>query len=197
MAEKPYHHGNLRNTLIEAGIELINQEGERHFSLRRVAARCGVSHAAPYSHFQSKEELLEAMQAYVTQRFMDVLDRAVRACPDPESPELLIRIGRSYVLFFIENPQYFPFLFAQPVMEIDLSMRENGGRNFPPFELFKNAAIRVLRGMGFPENRIKDSIISMWAQVHGLAAIATMKNVHYDEDWETKIEDIIRNDPNH
>ncbi len=43
------------------------------------------------------------------------------------------------------------------------------------------------------KEKMEDAIISMWATVHGLASIATMKNVHYDKDWETKIEDIIWN----
>lgn len=58
MTKKQYHHKDLRNALIEKGIEIVNSEGLYSFSLRKVAAACGVSHAAPYSHFQSKEELL-------------------------------------------------------------------------------------------------------------------------------------------
>ena len=56
-----YHHKDLRNALIETGIQIVNTEGVNAFSLRKVAAACGVSHAAPYSHFQNKEELLEEM----------------------------------------------------------------------------------------------------------------------------------------
>ena len=50
-----YHHKDLRNALIETGIQLVSTEGVNAFSLRKVAAACGVSHAAPYSHFQNKE----------------------------------------------------------------------------------------------------------------------------------------------
>ena len=53
MVNKPYHHGNLKNELIEAGIALINEEGLSGFSLRKVAAKCNVSNAAPYSHFNN------------------------------------------------------------------------------------------------------------------------------------------------
>jgi hypothetical protein len=51
----------------------------------------------------------------------------------------------------------------------------------------------VLREMGMAEEKMEDAIISLWATVHGLASIATMKNVHYDKNWEEKIEDIIWN----
>jgi len=193
MINKPYHHGNLRNSLIENGIVLINQEGIKHFSLRKVAALCGTSHAAPYSHFQNKEELLKTMQDHVTEQIMEGLNNTIKSYPNPNDPYLLIQLGKFYVMFFIKNPHYFPFLFVQPGVEINLSMKEDETKNFPPFELFKTTAFPVLREIGIPEEKLKDSIISMWATVHGLASIATMKNVYYDEDWENKIEDIIWN----
>jgi AcrR family transcriptional regulator len=193
MTNKPYHHGDLRNSLIDAGIELINQEGIKHFSLRKVAALCDVSHAAPYSHFQNKEELLEAMQDHVTDQFMEVLKDSVQSCPNQDEPYTLIQMGKSYVMFFIKNPQYFQFLFSQSCMEINLSLDADAGKNFPPFELFKTAAIHILENTGMSKEKMEDIIISSWATVHGLASIATMKNVHYDKDWETKIEDIICN----
>ena len=73
-----YHHKDLRNALIETGIQLVSTEGVNAFSLRKVAAACGVSHAAPYSHFQNKEELLEAMQLFITDRFSKQLESAVQ-----------------------------------------------------------------------------------------------------------------------
>lgn len=193
MSNKPYHHGNLRSSLIEAGIELINQEGIKQLSLRKVSALCGVSQAAPYSHFQNKEDLLEAMQDYVTEQFMEVLMNTIKSCPNQNDPSVLIQMGKSYVMFFVKNPQYFPFLFSQPCMEVNLSLDGDGTKNFPPFELLKTIAFRILGETGMAKERMEDAIISLWATVHGLASIATMKNVHYDKDWETKIEDIIWN----
>ncbi|MEN6314434.1 MAG: TetR/AcrR family transcriptional regulator [Clostridiaceae bacterium] len=191
--DKPYHHGNLKNALLEAGIALINNEGESNFSLRKVAALCGVSHAAPYSHFQNKEDLLKEMQAYVTAQFMQTLEDTVRTSSYPDDSELLIQIGKSYVLFFLHHPQYFSFLFSQPCMALDLSMNGDVECDFPPFRLFRDVAQRVLKNMGLPATKINDAIISMWALVHGLSSIVTMKYVHYDQNWETKIEDFIRN----
>ena len=191
--DKPYHHGNLKNELLEAGIDLINKEGENNFSLRKVAARCGVSHAAPYSHFQNKEDLLKEMQAYVTAQFMEALEHTVRTGSSPDDPELLIQIGKTYILFFLHHPHYFSFLFSQPCMTIDLSMNGDGESDFPPFRLFRDVAQFTLKKMGLPANEISDAVISMWASVHGLSSIVTMKYVHYDQNWEEKIEDIIRN----
>lgn len=192
MLSQSYHHGDLRNALIEAGIELINEIGTEQLSLRKVAARCGVSQAAPYSHFQSKEALLLSMQEHVTKQLMAVLHAAINTCPDQNDPYVLIHMGKAYVMFFIEHPQYFSFLFSQPVMTVDLSLDGDGSMNFPPYELMKSITIRIFGNQMMPD-KIEDVIISMWATVHGLASIATMKNVRYNKSWEDKIVDIIWN----
>lgn len=191
MSKKPYHHGDLRNSLIEAGIELINEQGANGFSLRKVSALCGVSQAAPYSHFQDKEELLQAMQDYVTEQFMQVLEEKVKSYPNKKDLKVIVELGKSYVMFFINNPQYFTFLFSQPCMKVNLSLDSDGTNNFPPFELLKSTVFDVFGESGMPKEKMEDTIISLWATVHGLASIATMKNVCYDKDWKTKIEDII------
>ena len=105
-----YHHGNLRQALIDAGIKIINESGEESLSLRKVAAKCNVSHAAPYAHFKDKDELIEAMKASVTQQFTETLTKAVEDAPDAESA--ILEMGKNYVLFFINKPDYFKFLFA-------------------------------------------------------------------------------------
>lgn len=187
-----YHHGNLRDALIEAGIALINELGYEQLSLRKVAARCGVSQAAPYSHFESKDDLLLAMQEHVTRQLMDVLQKAVDSCPDRKDPFVLVQMGKAYVMYFIENPQYFSFLFSQPVMTVNLSLDDDSSNNFPPYELMKSITAEIM-GSHMPKDKLEDAIIAMWAAVHGLAAIATMKNVRYDKRWEDKIVDIIWN----
>ena len=70
-----YHHKDLRNALIETGIQLVSTEGVNAFSLRKDWLRRVVSAMpAPYSHFQNKEELLEAMQLFITDRFSKQLE---------------------------------------------------------------------------------------------------------------------------
>ncbi len=188
-----YHHGNLRSSLIEAGIELINKEGEKKLSLRKVAKMCGVSQTAPYSHFQSKEDLLDAMKNYVIDQFMEALERGIHSYENQKNPKVLIEMGKSYVLFFIQNPKYFPFLFSEPCMKVNLCIDGDDSNNFPPFQLLKSIVFRIFGDAGMTKEEMEDTIISLWATVHGLASIATMKNVYYDKDWEKKIEDIIWN----
>lgn len=193
MQEKPYHHGDLRNCLIESGISLIDAEGIDHLSLRRVAALCGVSQAAPYSHFANKEALLDAMRGYATEKFEQALIEAKQSISDEDDPRLLVEMGKRYVLFFLENPQYFNFIFSQQWMTVDLDLENDSPTNFPPYLLLKKYALKIFRKAGMPDERIEDMIISMWASVHGLTSIAIMKNVHYSKNWGDKIEDIIKN----
>ena len=99
MQQKPYHHGNLRNTLIEAGIALLNEQGQQHFSLRKVAAKCGVSHAAPYSHFENKEALMEAMKEHVTKQFTEVLEKTVQQ--HKNDIDIMFYLVNAYITFFV------------------------------------------------------------------------------------------------
>ena len=192
MDKNRYHHGNLRNCLIEKGIELVNMEGEKHFSLRKVATMCGVSNAAPYSHFKNKEKLLEEMKNYVTGKFTEELHNSIKD-EDSNNPSTLVKMGKSYVLFFIKNPQYYEFLFSQSSIRVNLSVNDEGKSNFPPFEILKELHFKILRQYGLTDEKIMDAVILAWATVHGLASIATMKGVSYNRNWENKIEDIIWN----
>ena len=106
-----YHHGNLREALIEAGIRIINESGEDALSLRKAASACGVSHAAPYAHFKDKDELIEAIKKSVTEQLMAELESVVESAANSEIA--IVSMGKKYVSFFRGNPDYFKFLFAR------------------------------------------------------------------------------------
>ena len=188
-----YHHGNLKHALIEAGIEIVNESGEAGLSLRKTAARCGVSSAAPYSHFASKEDMIEAMQDYVTEKFMEYLKEAVRACEAPYTDEGIVCFGRSYIRFFLENPNYFTFLFSQSCMKINLSASCTQTDNFAPYEYFRQIILeynqRNHKELSADEQELQ--IIRLWATAHGIASVATMKNVTWDKKWEEQLEQLL------
>jgi hypothetical protein len=133
------------------------------------------------------------MRVYATERFTKALEQAFQTVQDENDPMLLVEMGKRYVLFFVENPQYFNFIFAQPWLQVDLDLKNDSPTNFPPYLLLKTNTLRIYRALGVPDERIEDMLIAMWATVHGLTSIATMQNVHYSKDWSEKIEDIIRN----
>ena len=182
MENRPYHHGNLRNALIGAGLELINTEGEENLSLRKVALKCGVSNAAPYAHFNSKDEFIAAIQQHIMDLFTSTLEQTVEMYAD--TPNILLMLGTAYVKFFYKNPLYFDFLFSRKNIQINLSLDCAGEKEIPPLKILKQIATQTFRKIDMPESVMQNKIIAMWALVHGLSAIATMPNVEYDKDWE-------------
>lgn len=186
---KPYHHGNLKQNLIEAGLTLVSEEGEDKLSLRRVASICGVSHAAPYAHFQNKEELLTAMKDYVNTEFLATLQQTLKDFPADNN--LMARLGKAYVTFFIRNPHYFSFLFSQTEIAVELSLDSASENDYPPYTFFKQVALISMNSAGIPKEQQNDTFIAMWSLVHGLASIATMKNVTYEHNLEEHLESII------
>ena len=185
----PYHREGLKNLLIEKGIEIVNADGVQSFSLRKAAAACKVSHAAPYSHFHNKEELLNAMQLHITERFSKTLETAVAENKKPAA--LLKKLGIAYVSFFIDNPAYFQFLYSSSGIKVDLTLSVPDEENYRPFILYKNSILSLLKQTKVPKKKQNDILITIWAFIHGLTALAAMKNVHYDKNWKEKITDFM------
>lgn len=183
-----YHHGNLKEELIKTGITLIQQEGIEKLSLRKMAALCGVSEAAPYSHFKNKEDLLRAMQEYVMEQLMTCLQNGYGE--NSGGPHSILNMGKAYVFFFMEHPEYYTFLFSQPCVKIDLSLNDVAS-DFPPYGYFKEKVKEVCQKDGFSDERIQHGMIAMWAKVHGIAAIASMKYVTKDFEWEEVLDKIL------
>ena len=109
--ERPYHHGNLKEALLDAAVELIAETGPRGFTLREAARRAGVSHNAPYRHFRDKDELLAAVATGGFGRLMHAMQRAA---PRAQPIDRLRRAGLAYVDFALRWPQHFAAMFDAP-----------------------------------------------------------------------------------
>lgn len=191
MTAKPYHRENLRELLIEAGIKLMNEKGFSNLSLREIAKQCQTSHSAPYRHFSSKEELLNAMRKHIEVRFVEVLENAIRK--EHGSFSSMIEFGKAYVSFFLENPEYYTFFTHQDGTYVNLSSQTgNMESNYKPFLIFKEYAESCLTHFGIPPEKHFIKIIGMWAIVHGIAGMATITGVHYDGNWEELTELILK-----
>ena len=179
-----YHHGNLRQALIDAGLKIINESGEENLSLRKVAAACNVSHAAPYAHFKDKKELIEAIKNSVTERFMEELETAVNGKANAD--EAIIAMGKTYVTFFSNNPDYFVFLFGKQNITAHLQMNKEYKNDYPPFLLLRRMYLKHLEENGlektFEEQEIE--MIKIWSIVHGMASIACMKGIRSSVNWK-------------
>jgi len=184
VTEKPYHHGDLRKALIEAGIELISKNGADQFSIRKISAMCNVSHTASYAHFKDIDALYGAMREHVTTLFMKTLQDTIAG--HESNNGVIIKLGKAYITFFMENPNYFQFLFYQAGVTINLD--DEFSCDYPPFALFRDISYQMLQNSGLPRNVQKQLLISNWSLVHGIAALVSNPNIQYSGDWITILE---------
>jgi AcrR family transcriptional regulator len=108
--ERPYHHGDLRQALIDAAVALVTEEQDWTFSLREVARRAGVSHNAPYNHFAEKQDLLIAVAAAGFEHLRDDMRAAVVGIAAPD--KALLASGRAYVERALKNPALYRLMFG-------------------------------------------------------------------------------------
>ena len=119
---------DLRQDLIEAGIEEINMYGANDFSVRRVASACGVSTAAPYKHFKDKKEFIGAIIDYVNEQWAVVQDQLLANCTDdPRTQMVTVAVG--YVQFLMEKPYYRQTLMLKNAEFDNLYHRKRGEIN--------------------------------------------------------------------
>lgn len=185
---KQYHHGNLKIALIEAGIALLNEQGEQNFSLRKVAAKCGVSHAAPYSHFQNKEALIKAMKEHVTKQFTQLLQHTIQQYEN--NLDLMLHLGNAYISFFVEHKQYFAFLYGKSGIQFHFSSNGILNSSYEPCNIFKTAAFDFMEKINFPNEKRSDTVIAMLAMVHGITAMLIAQNKNTIK-WENLLQNSI------
>jgi len=114
MTSTPYHHGDLKNALVKAGVEILAKEGLGRLSLRKVAKQAGVSHAAPYSHFADKQALIAAIS---TEGFKQLFNqiKAVFATYRNDPENLLIETTWTYLQFALNEPDRFKLMFSSVI----------------------------------------------------------------------------------
>ena len=108
---KSYHHGDLRNALIQAGLELLAEGGAQELDLRKVARRAGVSHAAPYRHFADKQALIAAINEEGFHLLAERIQASLREVSD-EPVEQLLGVALAYVRFAQGNPWLMREMFS-------------------------------------------------------------------------------------
>jgi AcrR family transcriptional regulator len=160
MTDKPYHHGDLRAALLAAGEAELTDKGVEAFSLRSVAKRAGVSHAAPAHHFGDTGGLLTALAAEGFTRFQDTLDARERGAADAR--DRAVRAGLGYLDFAIARPALFRLIFS--------SLRPDFAS--PDLLAAANRAYDHLVGLVLALNGTETDVVALWATSHGLADLA-------------------------
>lgn len=179
-----YHHGNLKQEIIEKSIEVISKEGYDHVSLRQIASRCNVSHNAIYRHFENKEDLLKACQNYVTVCLINHMKAHLIEKGTPR--ENIKNLIFSYIEFYQKHPTYYSPMYRNSSFEIQLTMEEKEN-NYPPFDLFRKQFYILEK----QENISKEiDLIRLWAMIHGLISMIISKQIIWDKDWQKCLKEI-------
>ena len=171
-APKPYHHGNLVEALIAVTIEIIEERGVEHVSVREAAKRAGVSPGAPFQHFRSKTALLTAVAEQAMGRLTEAVAVA-QSNSDPDKPiDVLEAIGRGYLQWALSNPTHFEIINSRTLIDFaasDSLRTQNEAIRQRMFELLAQARHRGQLVEGLDLNYV---VLTARALVYGLARMA-------------------------
>jgi AcrR family transcriptional regulator len=174
-----YRHGDLRNALLEAGIELARSGGPDAIVLREATRRAGVVPNAAYRHFASRQELLMAVRAHALSQLAMAMEDEIDALKEaPGSVEYargcLRAVGLGYLRFAHAEPGLFRTAFSVPLddgAEPDPARAGRSGMN--PFQLLGAALDRMVDAGVLPPDRRPGAEYLAWSAVHGLATLFT------------------------
>ena len=172
-----YHHGNLREALIEAAIDVARERGPDGLALRDLARRVGVSHNAAYRHFADRDALVDEVAGRGLLALTGAMQARLAVADRVADPVLRARrrmgaAGHGYVDFALAEPGLFRVLFtAYPTAPDRAGAGGAGGAGQDPFELL-NACLDDLVAVGFlaPAARLHAEI-TCWSTVHGFAVL--------------------------
>jgi len=176
--ERPYHHGDLRRSVVKAALEILAETQSLEFSLRELARRAGVSHNAPYKHFADKRELLAAISAAGFEMLTKRMTREIAGLGNAR--EQLFAMLRAYIAHGVENPALYSLMFGAYLRGPD------HGR--PAIELVEGDKMKALMvgaiiagglGRAIPdtprnERKIAGALLACWSLVHGLTLLVTV-----------------------
>lgn len=166
---KSYHHGNLRQALVDATAALVQEMGPQAFTLTEAARRAGVSPAAPYRHFKGREDLLEevARQGFIgfAQRLEAAFEQA-----QPQTLTAFLNMGRAYLDFARERPGYYMAMF-----ESGISIAGNAELS-QAADRAQNVLLRAAEALATrlpPEKRPPARMVAnhIWAMSHGVVEL--------------------------
>jgi AcrR family transcriptional regulator len=161
-----YHHGNLRQALLDGARALIGEMGVEALTLRAVARRVGVTTAAPYHHFADKAALVHALARESLEELDRVFQAALAGIDEPQ--EQLRALGVAYLLYAVEHPADFRLMF-RPELGAPLDFKDPASA--PVFRILIDVVSACRAAAGVTDKERDTAAIAAWSLVHGLAAL--------------------------
>ena len=171
---KTYHHGDLRNALILAAADLIEESGSMDFAMVEAARRAGVSNAAPYRHFRDKDDLLHAVAQLC---FMGLNEASYAAIADQEpcTVAAIIALGRSYISFMLAHGPFIDLMWGDHgARSADSSSTDLRGSGF---YVLTDAVAALCERDGIAPVDPVEIATQLWSMVHGLSALAMNQQI--------------------
>ena len=164
-----YHHGNLKEALVRAALELIAEKGPAGFTFADAARWAGVSPAAPYRHFRDRDELL----ADVARRGFEQFSAALAKAWDEGKPDVMSafdRLGKSYLDFAKRLPAYYSAMFEAGVpLDTDPALREASENAFAVLRAAAEKLVAMMPSKGRPPALMV--ALHIWSMTHGIASL--------------------------
>ena len=168
--QKPYHHGDLREQLLLAGEQALSEMPIDDVSLREIARRVGVSHAAPKHHFASMADLLGEIAARGFEKFVTALGNAAEESKSQIPEDRLYAMGRAYLRFADDNSAVYSLMFGQVVkMSMTPALTKS---SYEAWTQLENAVAEITGAMRAPI-----AATHVWSSVHGLSMLKSARRL--------------------
>ena len=184
MTKNSYHHGNLKEAIIEEALSLLNSNIKNDFSFRLISRNLGVVSSAPYNHFKDKNDLLKELIELGINKLFKNMEKEKKKSELPS--EQLLLIARSYFNFAMKNKALYDLMFGENNKDLlDLTHKVVLQFETVISEKFK-AGKRV-------NLTVKGSSITAWSMIHGLALTIDKNSVDLlEKKWNMTFEEILR-----
>ncbi len=180
---KTFRHGDLRNALVTAGLEMARAGGPDAVVLREATRQAGVSPNAAYRHFSGQAELLDAVRSACLSQLAAAIEdemKKPRAGRDPQAfaRKSLRAVGMGYLGFAVREPGMFRTAFSVPPAIDSPNPANTASMGLNPFQLLSLALDRMLETGLLGKKDRQDAEYLAWSTVHGLALLALEGPLH-------------------
>ncbi len=174
--KKTYHHGNLREVLLNAALEILDSSGVEAVSIRAIARMANVSHAAPANHFADRRALLTAISVLIFKQLATTIDTALASGPAARKKRIKV-FADSLLEFGLNYPHRYKLMWRRDLLDDDdLELQQT-------MDGIYAALLAELSSNSFPSNYSSDTFaIALWSLVHGYVSMRLDGNFEARQD---------------
>ncbi len=201
-----YHHGNVKEALIDVAMKLIEADEVEMISLRRLSKEVGVTPSAVYNHFSDKDALMLAIKIRLYEEFNHFFEQRSSATDDPE--QALLEMCLAYYQFSQQYPSRFRFLFSS-TLPLEWSTTESVEVSCRCIVRTRKLMLQIYEKYQIPcgEEAVVNTTLLVWSQLHGIVALKKSGSIQAAvayQEWpascalvhDEEVENLIRNHVN-